>query len=205
MALTATAFTIGSIAVSWGAAIAATLAVAATAISVTSGVIQGNQQKAMANYQRQVNEQNAQASRQAAQAKIANQRRAAKFTYGSQLARLGGMGALAEGSPLDIMGQSAGQEKYDEMVTEYEGEVQAVNFQQKAALNKYQADIAGYNIGLNTTTSVAKGMASVGNSLLGGVSSLGSGSSLANTGDFATSTGSSIDIGKDYLTGNMIV
>lgn len=204
MALTATAFTIGSIAVSWGAAIAATLAVAATAISVTSGVIQGNQQKAMANYQRQVNEQNAQASRQAAQAKIVNQRRAAKFTYGSQLARLGGMGALAEGSPLDIMGQSAGQEKYDEMVTEYEGEVQAVNFQQKAALNKYQADIAGYNIGLNTTATVAKGMASVGNSLLGGVSSLGSGSSLANTGDFTTSTGSSIDIGKDYLTGDMI-
>lgn len=204
MALTATAFTIGSIAVSWGAAIAATLAVAATAISVTTGVVQGNQQKAMANYQRQVNEQNAQASRQAAQAKIANQRRAAKFTYGSQLARLGGMGALAEGSPLDIMGQSAGQEKYDEMVTDYEGEVQAVNFQQKAALNKYQADIASYNIGLNTTASVVKGMASVGNSLLGGVSSLSSGSSLAKTGDFTTSTGSSIDIGKDYLTGNMI-
>nr|DAH63326.1 MAG TPA: hypothetical protein [Caudoviricetes sp.] len=200
MALTATAFTIGSFAVSWGAAIAATLAVAATAISVTTGVIQGNQQKAMANYQRQVNEQNAQASRQAAQAKIANQRRAAKFTYGSQLARLGGMGALAEGSPLDIMGQSAGQEKYDEMVTDYEGEVQAVNFQQKAALNKYQADVASYNIGLNATTSVVKGMASVGNSLLGGVTSLGAG----KTGDFATSTGSSIDIGKDYLTGNMI-
>lgn len=204
MALTATAFTIGTIAVSWGAAIAATLAVAATAISVTTGVVQGNQQKAMANYQRQVNEQNAQASRQAAQAKIANQRRAIKFTYGSQLARLGGMGALAEGSPLDIMGQSAGQEKYDEMVTDYEGEVQAVNFQQKAALNKYQADVASYNIGLNTTASVVKGMASVGNSLLGGVSSLSSGSSLAKTGDFTTSTGSSIDIGKDYLTGNMI-
>lgn len=204
MALTATAFTIGSIAVSWGAAIAATLAVAATAISVSTGTIQANQQKAMANYQRQVNEQNAQASRQAAQAKIANQRRAAKFTYGSQLARLGGMGALAEGSPLDIMGQSAGQEKYDEMVTDYEGEVQAVNFQQKAALNKYQADIASYNIGLNTTASVVKGMASVGNSLLGGVSSLSSASSLAKTGDFTTSTGSSIDIGKDYLTGNMI-
>lgn len=205
MALTATAFTIGSIAVSWGAAIAATLAVAATAISTTAGVVQGNQQKAMANYQRQVNEQNAQASRQAAQAKIVNQRRAAKFTYGAQLARLGGMGALAEGSPLDIMGQSAGQEKYDEMVTDYEGEVQAINFQQKAALNKYQADVAGYNIGLNTTASVVKGMASVGNSLLGGVHRLSSGASLAKTGDFATSTGSTIDIGKDYLTGNMIV
>lgn len=205
MALTATAFTIGSLAVSWGAAIAATLAVAATAISVTTGVVQGNQQKAMANYQRQVNEQNAQASRQAAQAKIANQRRAAKFTYGSQLARLGGMGALAEGSPLDIMGQSAGQEKYDEMVTDYEGEVQAVNFQQKATLNKYQADVASYNIGLNTTASVVKGMAAVGNSLLGGASNLSSGISLAKTGDFATSTGSSIDIGKDYLTGNMII
>lgn len=202
MALTATTFAIGSLAVSWGAAIAATLAVAATAISVTTGVVQGNQQKAMANYQRQVNEQNAQASRQAAQAKIANQRRAAKFTYGSQLARLGGMGALAEGSPLDIMGQSAGQEKYDEMVTDYEGDVQAVNFQQKAVLNKYQADVASYNIGLNTTTSVVKGMASVGNSLLGGVTSR---PSLAKTGDFTTSTGSPIDIGKDYVTGNMQV
>lgn len=201
MALTATAFTIGSIAVSWGAAIAATLAVAATAISVTTGTIQGNQQKAMTNYQRQVNEQNAQASRQAAQAKIANQRRAAKFTYGSQLARLGGMGALAEGSPLDIMGQSAGQEKYDEMVTDYEGEVQAVNFQQKAALNKYQADVASYNIGLNNTVAVAKGIASVGNSLLGGVSI----SRKTKTGDFTTPTGSLIDAGKDYFTGDMIM
>lgn len=204
MALTATAFTIGTIEVSWGAAIAATMAIAATAISVTTGIIQGNQAKAQANYQRQVNEQNARKSREAAQAKVENQRRAAKFTYGSQLARLGGMGALAEGSPLDIMGQSAGQSKYDEMVTEYEGEVQAIQFQQQAALNKYQADVADYNIGLNTTTAVVKGMSSVGNSLLGGGVSLGS-SASKNVGDFSTSTGGAIDVGKDYLTGNMIV
>lgn len=204
MALTATAFTIGSIAVSWGAAIAATMAIAATAISVTTGVIQGNQARAQANYQRQVNEQNARKSREAAQAKVENQRRAAKFTYGSQLARLGGMGALAEGSPLDIMGQSAGQAKYDELVTEYEGETQAIQFQQQAALNKYQADVADYNIGLNTTTAVVKGISSVGNSLLGGGVSLGS-SVNKNTGDFSTSTGGTIDIGKDYLTGDMMV
>ena len=195
MAITATAFTIGgTIAVTWGMIISATMAAAAAAVGITSGVIQGNQQKAMSNYQAQVNMQNARASREAAQAKIANQRRAAKFTYGSQLARLGGMGALAEGSPLDIMGQSAGQEKYDELVTEYEGEVQAVNFQQKAALNKYQADIADFNIGLNTVTEVSKGLASMGGSLLGGASSIGSSGhmtgftpSITNTTSAATS------------------
>lgn len=149
-----------------------------TVAGITSSIISTNQQKAMANYQRQVNEQNAKASREAAQAKVENQRRQAKFTYGTQLARLGGMGALAEGSPLDIMGQSAGQQEYDNMVTEYEGEVQAIQFQQQAALNKYEADIASYNLGLNVTSQIAKGAASIGNSILGATGGLGNGATF---------------------------
>lgn len=149
--------------------------VASTAIGVTATVVQTKQQEAVANYQRQVNEQNAKASKEAAQAKIENQRRRAKFTYGTQLARLGGMGALAEGSPLDIMGQSAGQQEYDNIVTEYEGEVQAIQLQQQAALNKYEADIAQYNMGLNISSQVAKGVASVSSSLLGGAGGAGNG------------------------------
>lgn len=199
---------IGAWAAAHAAAIAITSAVVAlgsTALGVTSSVVQANQQKAMANYQRKVNEQNAKASREAAQAKIENQRRHAKFTYGSQLARLGGMGALAEGSPLDIMGQSAGQQEYDNMVTEYEGEVQAIQFQQQAALNKYEADIASYNLGLNVTNQVVKGAAKVGNSLLGVGGAFSSGNSLANTGDFSTSTGELIDVGRDNLTGTLTV
>lgn len=164
-----------SMAATYALVASAALTVAATAIGVTSSVIQANQQKAMANYQRQVNMQNAKASREAAQAKIENQRRQAKFTYGTQLARLGGMGALAEGSPLDIMGQSAGQQEYDNMVTEYEGEVQAIQFQQQAALNKYQADVADYNLGLNVTSQVVKGAASIGSSILGATGGLASG------------------------------
>lgn len=148
--------------------------VASTAIGVTSSITQANQQKAVANYQRQVNEQNARASREAAQAKVVNQRRQLRFTQGTQLARLGGMGALAEGSPLDIMGQTAGQAEYDNMVTEYEGEVQAIQFQQQAALNKYQADIADYNLGLNVTGQVVKGAASIGSSILGASGGLAS-------------------------------
>jgi hypothetical protein len=198
---------IGSIS-AWAAAHAAAIAITSavialgsTALGVTSAVVQGNQQKAIANYQRQVNEQNAKASREAAQAKIENQRRAAKFTYGTQLARLGGMGALAEGSPLDIMGQSAGQQEYDNIVTEYEGEVQAIQFQQQAALNKYEADIAQYNMGLNITNQVLKGASKVGNSLLGAGAAFSQGNSLANTGDFSTPTGELIDVGRDDLTG----
>ena len=175
---------IGSIsawAVAHATAIAITSAVVAlgsTALGVTSSVMQSNQQKAMANYQRQVNEQNAKASREAAQAKIENQRRQAKFTYGAQLARLGGMGALAEGSPLDIMGQSAGQQEYDNMVTKYEGEVQAIQFQQQAALNKYEHDVAEYNLGLNVTNQIVKGAASIGSSILGATGGLGNGATF---------------------------
>lgn len=186
---------VGSIsawAVAHAAAIAITSAIVtlgSTALGVTSAVVQGNQQKAIANYQRQVNEQNAKASREAAQAKIENQRRAAKFTYGTQLARLGGMGALAEGSPLDIMGQSAGQQEYDNMVTEYEGEVQAIQFQQQAVLNKYEADIAQYNMGLNITNQVLKGAGKVGNSLLGGVGGLTAGAPTGVTPAITGTTG----------------
>lgn len=202
---------VGSVS-AWAAAHAAAIAItsavvalASTAVGVTSSVIQANQQKAVANYQRQVNEQNAKASREAAQAKIVNQRRQLRFMQGTQLARLGGMGALSEGSPLDIMGQTAGQAEYDNMVTEYEGEVQAIQFQQQAALNKYQADIADYNLGLNITSQVVKGVGSATSSLLGGMGGLTSkASAVKNVGDFSTSSGTAIDIGKDYLTGEII-
>lgn len=191
-----------TLSISWGAIAAATIAVASAAVGISTSVAQANQQKAVANYQRQVNLQNAKASKEAAQAKIENQRRQAKFTYGSQLAKLGGMGALAEGSPLDIMGQSAGQQEYDNMVTEYEGEVQAIQFQQQAALNKYEADVADYNLGLNITNHVVKAAGKVGGSLLGGVETLGP--MNTNVGDFSTSMGEAIDIGTDYLTGEII-
>lgn len=189
-----------AISISWGAIAAATLAVASAAVGISTAAVNANQQKATANYQRQVNEQNAKASREAAQAKIENQRRQAKFTYGTQLARLGGMGALAEGSPLDIMGQSAGQQEYDNMVTEYEGEVQAIQFQQQAALNKYEADVADYNLGLNTTNAVVSSAAKYGDSILGGISVKKSGT----LGDFTTPTGALIDAGHDYLTNEWI-
>lgn len=159
----------------------AVAALASTAIGVAATVVQTKQQKAVANYQRQVNEQNAKASREAAQAKIENQRRQAKFTYGTQLARLGGMGALAEGSPLDIMGQSAGQQEYDNMVTEYEGEVQAIQFQQEAALNKYKADIAQSNMGLNIAGQIAQGVTAASFSLLGAGGGLSAGTPTGAT------------------------
>lgn len=115
---------------------------------------QSNQQIALAKFNEKQNLANAEAARSAAQAKVENQRRQLRFTQGSQLARLGGMGALAEGSPLGIIGQTAGQGKYDELVTEYEGEVQAIQFQQKAAINRYQADVAQANKGLNMLSAV---------------------------------------------------
>lgn len=191
----------------WVAAHAAAMAIASavavtvsTALGVTSAVIQGRQQKAVAKYNQQVNLQNAAAQRQAAQAKIENQRRQLMFTQGAQLAKLGGMGALAEGTPLDLLGQTAGQGKYDQLVTEYEGEVGAIQFQQKAALNQYEADVAGYNTVLNTSTKVAEGAGKVG-SLLGGMGGLDSTSTTWGKADSGGKLGSVIDksTNKEYI------
>lgn len=185
-----------SMAATYALCASAALSVVSAAVGITSAVVQGKQQKAIANYQNQVNQQNAKASREAAQAKIENQRRAAKFTYGTQLARLGGMGALAEGSPLDIMGQTAGQYEYDNMVTEYEGEVQAIQFQQQAALNKYEAQVAEYNIGLNVANHAIKGMSGVANSILGATGGLSSGSVTGTTPQATGYSGTLPTLGK---------
>lgn len=177
-----------SMAATYALVASAALTAVATAIGVTTSVVQSNQQKAMANYQKQVNEQNARASREAAQVKIENQRRQLRFTQGTQLARLGGMGALAEGAPLDILGQTAGQAEYDNMITKYEGDVQAIQFQQQSALNKYQADIADYNLGLNVTSQVVKGAASIGSSVLGATGGLTAGTPTGITPPIADTT-----------------
>lgn len=196
----AAAGTAAAMAINVSLAIAAVSIIAATAIGITSSVMQSNQQKAMANYQQQVNEQNAKASRDAAQAKIVNQRRQLRFTQGTQLARLGGMGALAEGSPLDIMGQTAGQAEYDNMVTEYEGDVQTIQFQQQAALNKYQADIADYNLGLNVTNQVVKGIGNASSSILGAAGGLGAVSgSVTGVTPSITSAGSATSSAAGYV------
>lgn len=190
MALTTTAFTIGTFAVTYGliyAAIAAVGVIASTAIGVTSGVQSANAAQAQADYQAQVNAANAKAAREAAQAKVENQRRAAKFTNGTALAKLGGMGALAEGSPLDSFAQDAGQQKYDMMVTEWEGESQAIQFQQAASLNNYQAEVSKASLPLNVASTIADGAAQVGSLLVG------AGTSFAKAG--TTSTKSTLSTG----------
>jgi hypothetical protein len=158
---------------------------ASTAIGVTSAVVTGKQAEAQADYQAQVNENNAKASRQAAQAKIDKQRINSKFLQGSQLAKLGGMGVTADGSTLQLLGQAAGQEKFDELVTHYEGEAQAIQFEQAAALNDYESSMANYNMGLNISAEVAKGVTKMGTSLLSG--GIPGGSTGITSGSAATS------------------
>ena len=187
-----------SLAAAYALVASAAMAAVSAAVSITMGVVQTNQQKAMLDYQRKVNEQNAKASKEAAQAKIENQRRQARFIQGTQLARLGGMGALAEGSPLNIMGQTAGQQEYDNMVTKYEGDVQSIQFQQQATLNKYQSDIADYNLGLNTTSTVVKAAGSISNSLLGGTTG-GVTGTVTGISPSITSTGTTASSSAGYV------
>ena len=117
---------------------------------------------------------------------------------GAQLAKLGGMGVTADGSTLQLLGQAAGQEKFDELVTHYEGEAQAIQFEQAAALNDYESSMANYNMGLNISAEVAKGVTKIGSSLLsaglptGGTTGITSGSaatSFANGGSASAISG----------------
>lgn len=188
-----------SIAMAWTITAAAALAVIGTTVGIVGAVTSSNAQKAQAEYQEEVNLRNAASSRNAAQAKINQQRLQNKFLQGTQLAKLGGMGVTAEGSTLQLLGQTAGQEKYDELVTQYEGDNQAIQFEQKAALNEYSKSLQDLNLGLNVTSLAIKGASQIGGTLLTAGMSAASPAGTGS-GSAASSFGSGVGTAQQSFT-----
>jgi hypothetical protein len=136
-----------------GAEAALAVSLASTAVSAASSIAQGNAAKSAANYNAAVARQNADIARANAAADAAKQERQGRLLAGRQRAAIGASGITAEGSPLEVMADSALESELDALTTRYRGELQARSYGQDATLQGMRGDAAqqaGY-IGAGTS------------------------------------------------------
>lgn len=113
-----------------------------TAFSVVGAISSANSEAAAYKYNAKIAERNAVISRQQAAADVDRQRRIADKAIGGIKASYAASGVTMEGTPLDIVEESAAQAKLDELNIKYNGELQAMGFENSAALDRARASNA---------------------------------------------------------------
>jgi hypothetical protein len=139
----------------------AIVSIASAAASAAGAVAQGNAAKASANYNAAVARQNADIARANANADAAKQERQGDLLAGKQRAATGASGIAPEGSPLEVMADSALESELDSLTTRYRGELQARSYGQDATLQSMRGDsaqTAGY---IGAGTALLKGAKSL--------------------------------------------
>jgi hypothetical protein len=119
-----------------------TASLVSTAVGVVSAISGGQSQAAMAQYNAQVAENQATATRQAAAAQEAQQRRKSLQLLSMQQAAIGASGATVEGSPLLDLADAASQAELDARTIRWQGEVGAQRAESQAQLDRMQGDAA---------------------------------------------------------------
>lgn len=94
----------------------------------------------MGEYNAQVYEQNAQAKRQSQALSEIQKRKAAKGVIGSQVASYAHSGIKMSGSPLEVMLDSYSNSEMDIAIDKYNSEVEARGYQNKAGMERYEAN-----------------------------------------------------------------
>lgn len=140
----------------------------------------GRAQQQAAEYNARIAENNATVSRQQAAADATLMAREARQRQGMIAAGYASAGVTPEGSPIDVLAQSAAEAQLDIETTKYKGEVRAIGYQNEANLQRF----AGRN-------AMAQAKARSSEILIGGVTK---GLSMFPTG-FGGGAGSSITIG----------
>jgi hypothetical protein len=128
------------------------LAALSAGVSAAGAIAQGNASKAAANYNAAVARQNADIARANAAADADKQERQGRLLAGKQRAATGASGITPEGSPLEVMADSALEAELDALTTRYRGELQARSSGQDARLQGMRGSAdqtAGY-IGAGT-------------------------------------------------------
>lgn len=115
---------------------AAALPLLSTAFSVVGAISQGRQEKKAAEYNAAVARNNAIAARQQAAANAQAQDREARRRIGAARAGYGASGVALEGSPLDIIEQSAMEAELDRQNILYAGDLKAQGFENTAELER---------------------------------------------------------------------
>jgi hypothetical protein len=112
------------------------------AVSAAGAIAQGNAAKSAANFNATVARQNAMIGSANAAADADRQREQAERLGGRQRAATGASGITPEGSPLDVMADSALSAELDALTTQYRGELQARSYGQEATLQKMRGNAA---------------------------------------------------------------
>lgn len=142
-----------------GVEIAAAAAVAASAVAAYSSVQAGQAQNKMAKYNAQVAEQQAKAQRDAAAYQADRAREQAAKNRSAQRVAAAASGVTPEGSPLELLGDTAAMDEMNALVIKYNGEVGASQSESRATLDRMQGRQA-----------VTSSYLSAGSSLLSGAS-----------------------------------
>jgi hypothetical protein len=132
-------------------------AIAGLGMSMYSSYQSGKQQEAAykaqaegARYNQQVAEQNAQATENAGAYAEQQARLKAARLAGTQATGYAKSGVLMEGSPLDVMAETAALEEQDILATKYNYGVQAARYRSQAGFYGYEAqrqdNISGYPV-----------------------------------------------------------
>jgi hypothetical protein len=125
-----------------GVEVALAVSLASAAVSAAGSIAQGNAAKASANYNAAVARQNAGIANANAAADAAKQERQGDLLAGKQRAATGASGITPEGSPLEVMADSALESELDSLTTRYRGQLQARSYGQDATLQGMRGDAA---------------------------------------------------------------
>lgn len=129
------------------AAIGAVTGGLGVAMSAASSIQQGKQQKAMSEYNAAVARQEAEAIKEATAYEELRQKEQAKKLRGRQLALYGKSGVLMEGTPLEVMEETAAQAELDTLAIRRAGATSASRQESQAQLDIIRgrsAERAGY-------------------------------------------------------------
>jgi hypothetical protein len=138
------------------------LAAASAAVGVVSAISQGQQAKGAAEYNAAVANNNAIAARQQADANAAAQQRKARLTLGSMRAGYGAAGVGLEGSPMDVLEQSASMAELDRQNILYGGALKAQGYESTAGLELMRGDAAVTGSYFNAGSALLTGAAKAG-------------------------------------------
>jgi hypothetical protein len=111
-------------------------------VSAVGAMQQGKAAQQQAEYNAKVAENNAIMARQQAGAEQSKIARNTRMRIGAQRAAYGASGFTVQGSPLDVLGETAALGKYDELVANYNGEVRARGLQAQAQQYRLEGQAA---------------------------------------------------------------
>lgn len=132
-----------------------------TAVSVVGAFSQGRQSSDAAKYNAKLAEQNAVTARQQGAAQQEQQRKMAEKKIGSMAAAYSASGVSYEGSPLDVLAESAGNAELDYQTIKYNTELRAMGYNNTASLERSKASNAMTSGYMNAASSMLKGAGSL--------------------------------------------